>query len=291
MAITPRRNQPRERAVHQLLRPIVRFALRRTLYFQDVMEILKGVFVEVAEEEILKKEARVNVSQLAVATGLTRREVSIFLVPGTPAPEIQSFLARIVGQWESDKRFRTKKNEPRILCFGEEGSEFVELVRSVSSHVGPKAVLSELVRNGAVELTSNGAKLIRRTIDFTADEVKAIGIIAKDIDDLVVTLEHNLRSEIEDQNLHMRTSFDNIYEDAIPSIRKWLIREGKAFHARAREMLAKHDADVNPTSGAKKLSGSRVMLTSYSFAESGLAEAARSATPQKSKKKSRRRDP
>lgn len=282
MGFRARRTAPGEQAVHKLLRPIVRCALRKSLYFQDFIDILKGVFVEVAEEELLLRGEKASASRLSTATGLTRRDVSGFVKDGYNIPEQQhSLLTRVVGLWEQDRRFQTKNGRPRILAYGSDDSDFSTLVRSVSAHVGPAAVLNELVCNGAVEIGESGAKLVRSTIDFTVDKVKAYGIIGKDIADLIATLEHNLSSTIPDQNLHLRTEFDNIYVSAIPKIRAWMMKEGRALHTRARDFLSQYDMDVSPSSHKDSTAGVRVVLNAFGNIDTSHSEGNLQISPNK----------
>ncbi len=265
MGFVARRTAPHEQAIHRLLRPVVRFALRRSVYVQDLIDIVKGVLVEVAEEELLTSGEKTNASRLSIATGMTRRDVSLFFHPGQSNVEPQSFLARVIGQWEHDKRYQKKNGTPRVLSFGTEDSEFSKLVRRISQHVGPSAVVAELTKNGAAAITPEGLKLIRPTIDLTRDEIKAFEIIAKDMRDLIQTLEHNLAHPPTAQNLHFRTEYTNIYRKDVPGVRSWIIKEGRKFHSRVREFLAAHDKDVNPSAHAAEPAGVRIALSSFSY--------------------------
>ena len=268
MNFKPRRTAPQEQAIHRLLRPVVRFALRRDLRIQDFFDIVKGVFVEVAENELSGTNQKINTSRLSIATGLTRKDVSIFFREDIPAVEAQSVLTRILGQWEHDRQFSYRNGKPKILDL----EQFGKLVRKVSQHVGPKAVLAELERNGAVEYTPRGVKLLRVVADFTLDELRAFDLIARDITDLVSTLEHNLHSEVDSQNAHFRTEYTSIASDAVPDTRRHILNMTRQFHASVREYLSKFDLDINPTlhSSTKKLV--RIMLSSFSFIEDSSEE-------------------
>lgn len=249
-----------------LMRPLVRFCVRNAHSVQDFYNLAKSVFLSVAQEEMLKSTRKVNVSRLAALTGLHRDEVSKLLSKeGQYEPAPRSILDRVIGQWRHDKRFRTKAGEPRVLSFGEENSEFDELVGSVSKGLYSGTVLFELKRSGAVEETARGLRLVQQMFSVAGDPKQGFSLLSEDIDSLMCAGEENLTRPDEIPNLHIRTDYDNIVVEAVPEIKRWLVDEGKSFHKRAREFLASFDKDINPQL-ADKAGGVRVALTAFSHA-------------------------
>ena len=74
-SVTLKNNQP-VALVARLLRPILRFALRRGVYARELMETVKRMLVEVAHEELQSTGGTINSSRLSVVTGMTRHEVT-----------------------------------------------------------------------------------------------------------------------------------------------------------------------------------------------------------------------
>ena len=248
-----------------LLRPIVRFALTRGLSVQACQQTLKEIFVQIAEEQILQSGETANDSRISVATGLARREVSR-LRGGSDALEkvaTQPLYARVLAQWEQDKRFRTRQGQPKALTVDGDDSDFAALVKTVSKHIKPGTVLFELQRNGAIDIKGDVAILKRPTVDTTVDHVKVYGVISRDIGDLLAAVEHNLSHDSSNQDVIMRTEYDNIYLAEVPGIRKWLVDEARAFHKRARDFISGHDKDVFPT-GSESPAGGRVIVSMFS---------------------------
>ena len=248
----------------KLLKPIARFGLRRSLSIHDFIAALKMALTEVAAEEITAAGETVNVSRLSVLTGMYRAELKTLYVEGIkPFAEPQSIIGRVIVQWEQDSRFRTSSGSPRVLSL----DEFYSLVTVVTKAVHPASVLFELERNRAVERSARGYRLVRGTEILGQSEERAFDLVAKDIETVVEAASENIVPENEPGHLHHRTEFDNIFVDALPEIRAWILAEGRAFHRRIREFLACHDKDLSDKVNDTRIAGGRVSVTLSSMAE------------------------
>ena len=143
-------------------------------------------------------------------------------------------------------------------------SEFVHLVRMVTTDVHPKGILLQLERLGLVEQAPSGLKLVRASQDVRSDIGKAYHVLAQDIADVTATVEQNVAKPHDIPHLHARTEFDNIFVSDIPTIREWILKEGSTFHKKVREYLAGFDKDLNPQ--IRKEAGARIAITSFSVA-------------------------
>lgn len=247
-----------------ILRPIVRYCVRRAQSYQDFIGAAKVVFVQVAEEEILKTSKKVNVSRISAITGIYRDDVTrLYREKEVPSGEPLSVLARVLGQWEQDERFINKAGKPRVLTWEGKDSEFQGLVETVSKHLNPGTILFELIRAGSVEKTAKGLKRGRQLAASESDFRKGFELLAHDLNTLVLAVEDNILEERPVSNLHIRTEYDNIFYKDLPKIRKWLVQEGKKFHRKARNFLAKFDSDIHPVPGER--AGAQVVVTAYSL--------------------------
>lgn len=252
----------RKGALRAMLRPIVRLCLRSSLGIQTLVETAKEVFVELAAEEIRRSGERLTASRISVITGLHRRDVQRLLEGSAPKESQGALVARVIGQWEQDPRFRTKGGAPKVLSTGSADSDFHRLVATVSKDVNPGTVLRELERTGVIEHTDRGAKLIGRAYNVGERVEEGMAILTSDVDDLVVAVEENLLGEVDVPNLHGRTEYDNISVDALPEIREWVFKEGSLFHRKVRDYLSRFDRDINPEVGGK--GGARVVFSTFS---------------------------
>ena len=254
--------------LRSLMRPFVRFCIRHSHSIQDFTMIAKGVFLTVAEEEIRKSTKKVNVSRLAVMTGMYRDEVTKLYREKVPQPsEPMSILSRVLGQWRQDKRFTTKSGAPRVLTYKGDESEFRDLVETVSKNINHGTVLFELKRLGFAEETPKGLKLLKQLFGFEDDPRTGFELLARDVETMMDAVEENLLAQKDFSNLHIRTEYDNISVKELKTIRKWFIDEGKAFHRKARDFLSKFDRDINPDSKDNS-AGTRVVLGSFSWTPS-----------------------
>lgn len=229
-------------ALDSILLPAVRFAIRHSLKIQDFTERTKAAFIKVAKEELSKRSQEVNLSRLSVITGMHRRDTSKFK-DGVPTQGSEKdLISKIVGQWQSDRKYLSKERKPRIL----DNSEFNDLVRSISTDLKPGAVLFELERIKAVSHVEGGLRL---EIDFyipEGDIIAGLDILRKDINDLVSAVEENIFTTPHLPNHHLRAEYDRVREDVAEAVKIWLLREGHAFQLRVRDYLANYDQDANP---------------------------------------------
>ena len=226
------------------------------------LEAAKATFLEIATEEIESQGDKVNVSRLAVMTGLQRRDVMRLSDEGVSKPMLGSIAGRVITQWEQNKRFQTKRGRPRVLTVEGEHNEFKELVRSVSQDLNAGTILFELERIGAVSRTPRGAQLARGSTLLRDNLEEGYLLVSHDMEDLMGAVQENLEGDLSIPHLHARTEYDAIYVDDLPEIREWLIREGSAFQNKVRQYLAGFDEDINPVPG--KVAGARVVLGTFS---------------------------
>lgn len=144
------------RAVRHLLAPLVRLLLTHGGSFPFLSELLKGVYLEVAEAELRRSGERVTASRLNLWTGVHRKDIRR-LRAATPAdyapPASVSLGARLVARWTGEPEFCDADGHPRTLPRqSDEEASFESLVGSVSTDIRPRAVLDEWLRLGIVDL-------------------------------------------------------------------------------------------------------------------------------------------
>ena len=67
------------RALHTMLRPLVRILLRNGIAYGSFAELAKKTYVEVAFEDFAPEGKKQTVSRVSALTGLTRKEVKRLL--------------------------------------------------------------------------------------------------------------------------------------------------------------------------------------------------------------------
>jgi len=248
-------------SIRVMLRPIVRFCLNRAMKVQDILECLKFALIDVGVEEISKAGERVNVSKLSVATGLRRREVMRIYQEGDHKAWAVGLTTKVIGAWQSDRRFLTKQRKPRVLSLVGQESEFVRLVRSVSQDVPTASVLFDLERMGAVRRTERGVELLVEGLPGERDLSEACRMLGEDVAALISAIEDNVEHKDKTPNLHIRTVFDNIAIQDLAELREVILKAGNDFHAKLAKHVGRYDLDIRPRTGVT--GGGKVTVTSF----------------------------
>lgn len=149
-------------AYRRLLQPLVRILIRNGVSYYEFNEVLKSVFVEVAERDFNIPGRKPSQSRIAILTGFSRKEVARqkAILEGDGPLEAASNLnrvTRVLVGWHSDPDYTGPYGMPIELPFeSSAGPSFTELVRRHSGDMAPRAMLDELMRVGAVDKLSSG---------------------------------------------------------------------------------------------------------------------------------------
>jgi len=148
------------RALRRVLRPLVTLMLARGVTFPFLAELLKGLFVEVADRDFALPGRPQTASRLSLLSGVHRKDVQRLrrdaaLPDAEPMPAAISLGAQLVAAWLATPRFCDRRGKPRPLArsasAGGEAS-FEALVARVSKDIRARAVLDEWLRLGIVRL-------------------------------------------------------------------------------------------------------------------------------------------
>ena len=145
-------------AIHRVLSPIVRVMLAHEITLPMAIELLKRVFVEVAERDFrLDKKASTD-SRISLITGVHRKDVKrLRELPdvATNLPPKISLSAQVVATWITGTQWLDETGQPRPLprlSRGNGDASFETLVASISQDIRPRSVLDEWLRLGVVSI-------------------------------------------------------------------------------------------------------------------------------------------
>lgn len=139
----------------RLLRPLVRLAIRSGLTFPALADLLRELYVNVAEHDFALTSKSQTDSRVSLLTGIHRKEVSRLRGAGAPVnvvPVSISRTSRILARWLADSHFSDGAGKPRPLPRSGSDAEpsFDQLVESVTRDVRPRVVLDEWLDRGLV---------------------------------------------------------------------------------------------------------------------------------------------
>jgi uncharacterized protein DUF6502 len=150
-------------AARRLMRPLVRLMMRSGLTFPVLADTLRGLFVEIAVNDILTDRKSRTDSRISLLTGVHRkeikrlREISLY---APVVPDVVTLASQIVGRWVGDAAFLDHSGRPlpllRVKHGGNAGApSFDALVGAVTSDIRPRAVLDDLLSHGVVYVDSD----------------------------------------------------------------------------------------------------------------------------------------
>jgi hypothetical protein len=205
-------------AAGRVLRPFVRLLLDHGITLPVLEEMLKAAYVTVALEEFGSDGRAPNDSRVSVLTGIHRKDVKRLRASPRhepPPPLGVSAGGQMIVQWTSRRGFLDARGRPRALPrLRRDGGEasFEALAESVSTDVGPRPILDELLRLGIVRVDERDRVCLEVSALVPREglEEKAY-YFGKNIHDHLCTVAHNLRGQLPPR-LERSVSYDDISE-------------------------------------------------------------------------------
>ncbi|MCB0354292.1 MAG: hypothetical protein KDD64_12230 [Bdellovibrionales bacterium] len=262
-----------QRIIRAMVFPAVKFAVRNAFPVQEFIEAVKELYVDETAHQMVRSGHKANVTQIAIATGLHRRDVTRLFKRNSDSEreeEPVGVLMKVLAGWEQRREYQDKKGRPKSLTWKGSKSEFSKLVESVSTDISPKAVMSELKRLHLVKVDSGKVSLQGEAEMYTNSEADGLRQVALDIESLGLGAFENLYERTDPPHLHARTEYDNVFVDSVPAVKKWFTEIGTELHRRTRDFLTQHDKDLNPD--PKREGGIRVVFGTFSHTSKAKSE-------------------
>ncbi len=144
-------------ALLRLLVPLVRLLLAHGITHPFLGNLMKRVYVDVAEREFAIEGRPQTISRLSLLTGIHRKDVKrLREEPGeaSAVPRNVSLGAQLVARWMGLAEFRDDSGPLRLprLATADGSPSFESLVESVSKDIRPRAILDEWIRLGVVHV-------------------------------------------------------------------------------------------------------------------------------------------
>lgn len=215
----------------RILRPVVRLLLRFGIPYKAASAALRWCYVDVATRDFAV-EGKQTKARVAVITGLTRIEVERLQREPAPAAHDNARshhrAARVLTGWSTDPVYLDLHGVPRLLPL--EGAEpsFSGLVQAYSGGTTMRAVLDECLRVGAV-VRETDDRLRLCNPDFIASgdagQEQGIAIMGLSGNDLLGTIERNLRPGQTDTYFQRLVQQTGLRRSQVPAARQYLRRK------------------------------------------------------------------
>jgi len=221
------------RALKRILRPLVRLLISHQITFPALRDLLKGVYIEVAQQMIRDDGEEPSHSRLFILTGVHRKDIKRLSEQETddaPASANLSLGGEIIARWSAQAEFIDDAGRPRALSkvTNDESAGFDQLVTQVSKDIRPRALLDEWLRQGLVHIENDRVVLNEQAFVPSADFDKLCYYLERNVHDHLASATHNLLAD-GDPLLERSVYYARLSADSIDKIREQAHAGGMAL--------------------------------------------------------------
>jgi hypothetical protein len=232
-------------AVQRILQPLVRILLRNGIPSDALTELVRKVYVDVAERDFTLEGKRQTNARISVITGLNRKEVARLRGAEPLSEEGRTRwnrAATVLGAWYRDPEFLDRKGDPLDLPFEDGEPSFVGLVRKYSGDMQPWAVADELLRVDAIEEVDGRLRMTTRGYVPSNDPEAVISeILGLDTAELIETIDHNLQAGPDDKLFQLKVLATNMRAEDVAAFNDYSRRLARPVIDELSRWLAERD--------------------------------------------------
>lgn len=148
----------RAQLVHTLrkvLKPLVRILFRAGVRFDEFIELLRGIYVEIVIADAAIADKRVSKGRISILTGVSKKDVDRLVSSEDwlkiPKPTDGPALAAVLHRWHTDSAFLGPYGVPLELPLsGSGGRNFADLVGGSSIPIDPSSAFEQLLAAGVI---------------------------------------------------------------------------------------------------------------------------------------------
>jgi hypothetical protein len=237
------REQIVQRAVEEVLLPLARLCVGQGLPFAKAEELFKRAYVRAAREARRDAGARGtrDVSQIAIATGLNRRDVNRIGAELAPRAALRpSPSTQLLTRWLSDPALHDDEGRPRKLPRHGAAPSFDALAGAITRHVHPRSLLDELLRLGLVELADGGDSVALRTdrVVPDQDDARLFALLAANVGDHLAAATANVLHR-DRRHLEQAVFTSSLSDEAVQALKPLVQAQWKQLLSRMVPALEK----------------------------------------------------
>lgn len=226
-------------AVRRVMTPVVRLLLHFGITFPVFAELVKRVYVQVADNEFALPGREQTASRLALLTGIHRQDINRLRetlqadadVPIEKGSAAAALSPRLLTAWTQDARYLDAQGEPALLYKSSAQGEpsFEALLQTVSKDIRPRAVLDEWLRLAIAEIAPDGRLRLNTKVFVPSESLpRKTEVMANILSDHISAAVHNLRSDGA-PFFDRRVRVDGLTPAAMAQLRALIAARGNAF--------------------------------------------------------------
>jgi hypothetical protein len=192
-------------AIEESLRPLMRVVFAYGVSYQELVEVVRGLYVYALRDRLESEERPVTPARLGIMTGTTRGEIlSLFETRELRAEQRElatrriDLLSLLLTRWHDDPQFSTPYGAPLDLSLKPEGSfrTFDQLVAASGIEMDRDSIIEQLRQIGCLEIHGEQfVRCVRRTLISPSADVARIAHLGSSVAALSSTLVHNLLND------------------------------------------------------------------------------------------------
>jgi hypothetical protein len=143
----------RAQLVHTLrsvLRPLARILFRAGVRFDEFVELLRGIYVEITIRDAVDSGQTISTARISILSGVSKRDVERLVSSDDwlriPKPTDAAALAAVLHRWHTDSAFLGPYGVPLELPItGQGGRNFTDLVSGSPIHIEAVSAYEQLL--------------------------------------------------------------------------------------------------------------------------------------------------
>ena len=237
--------------LNKILSALIHTLLRNGMSYGEFDQIARKSFVDVAYRNFSTTEKKQTVSNVAILTGLNRKEVKKLHELDTDQPASNSKQynrsIRVIGGWINDPAYLRPDGAPRDLEY-EGDDSFTALVRNYSGDMPVAAMQKALIESTNISITEDRkVRLLSHAYLPSDDPVEKLSILGTDTQQLIETINHNITAPPEDLRFQRKASNYQIPLGSIPAVKQFTQRKGQAFLEEVDLYLSQYESEDEET--------------------------------------------
>lgn len=269
-------------ALCKVLAPIARLMLAKGMSLPMAIELLKRVFVEVAQRDFQLEGKSVTDSRISLLTGVHRKDVRrLRYLPhdDSDLPPKISLGAQLVATWITNPAWLDENGNPRPLPrSSRRGGElsFESLFVSISRDIRPRSVLDEWLRLGVVTLNEKDEVVLNQSAFIPQhDADDKLAYFALNVGDHAAAAADNVLGR-SDPWFERSVHHDGLTEDQLAVLRKRASEVGMTILRDLHKNAEKLGGEPAPENAAQSSGGKQRFTCGiyfYSTTDSGKDKA------------------
>jgi hypothetical protein len=182
-----------------VLRPLVRILFRAGVRFDEFLDLLRGIYVEITIRDAMEAGKKISTGRISILSGVARRDVERLVTSDdwlqVPKPTDVAALAAVLHRWHTDATFLGPYGVPLELPLtGQAGRNFTDLVSGSPMRIDPHSAYEQLLAAGMIVKSGDThVKVLSRTFvspePMSPEMLEHFGTAMRN---LASTLNHNM---------------------------------------------------------------------------------------------------